>query len=216
MKKNKIGIYKITNPNNGIYIGQSVNIHDRLSKYKKLNCKSQPKLYRSFLKHGFDNHIFEIICECEVDELNKKERYYQELFNCIDKGLNCMFQRTDNKRQLMSEETKIKISKSTKGKIFSSKTKLKISISLTGVKKSKEHAEKIAKLNKNKTHKKYSDEVKLKMSLFNKNSRIILDKNTGVFYDSSVDLSNCLGIKYTTVNSWLSGQVIKNTQYVRV
>ena len=45
----KIGIYKITNLINGkIYIGQSVNILKRWLSYKKLNCKGQPKLYRSF------------------------------------------------------------------------------------------------------------------------------------------------------------------------
>jgi len=211
-----IGIYKVTSPAKKIYIGQSVDIKSRLSKYKKLNCKSQPKLYRSLLKYGVDNHIFETIIECEVSELNDKERYYQELYNCVEIGLNCMLQRTDNKRQLMSDETKLKISKTTKGKVFSKETKLKLSISLSGVEKSETHKKNMSLSLSGKYNRKHNKNTILKMSVFNKNSRIVLDLNTGVFYNSSVDLANLLRIKYSTVNSWLSGQNTNKTQYVRV
>ena len=40
-----VGIYKITNPSGKIYIGQSVNIDNRISSYKNLKCKNQTKLY---------------------------------------------------------------------------------------------------------------------------------------------------------------------------
>ena len=56
-----VGIYKITNPSGKIYIGQSVNIDNRISSYKNLKCKNQTKLYRSLLKYTFENHIFEIL-----------------------------------------------------------------------------------------------------------------------------------------------------------
>ena len=56
-----IGIYKITNPTNKIYIGQSTNIGNRFKHYKSLDCKRQSSLYKSFLKHGVENHNFEII-----------------------------------------------------------------------------------------------------------------------------------------------------------
>ena len=86
-----IGIYKITSPNNRIYIGQSVDIKRRFKEYKRSFAKGQVLLNRSFKKYGVEKHIFEIICECEVSELNNKERFYQLLYSSIGKnGLNCI------------------------------------------------------------------------------------------------------------------------------
>ena len=86
-----VGIYKITSPTGRIYIGQSIDIMFRWKTYnQKLKKNSQPRLYRSFLKHGVENHIFEIIEECEFDILDCRERHYQEVFDTISKnGLNC-------------------------------------------------------------------------------------------------------------------------------
>jgi len=112
-----IGIYKITNPNNKSYIGQSLNIKLRESKYKNLQCLSQPKIYRSLKKHGFEKHIFEIIEECSLEELDEKEYQYKKEF--IDKfgWENALFcQLKDYKGGYKSQETKDKISRSNKGK----------------------------------------------------------------------------------------------------
>lgn len=111
-----IGIYKITSLKNRIYIGQSINIEKRFNDYKRLkNVNEQPKLYNSFLKHGVNSHNFEIICECKISELNNKERYYQELFNCVENGLNCNFVKSNDRSGILSNETKLKISISKKG-----------------------------------------------------------------------------------------------------
>ena len=80
-----IGIYKITSPSKKVYIGQSVNIENRKNIYSKIKCKGQSKLYNSLKKYGFSEHKFEIICECEILELNEKERFYQELYSSIGK-----------------------------------------------------------------------------------------------------------------------------------
>ena len=101
-----VGIYKITNPNNKVYIGQSINIERRFLTYKKYNCQSQIKLYNSLNKYGFDNHIFEIIEECNDEELNTKERYYQEKYDAIEKGLNCIYTKTNDKSGRISETEK--------------------------------------------------------------------------------------------------------------
>ena len=83
------GIYKITSPSGKIYIGKSINIQKRFKQYKKSLGKGQPLLNRSFLKYGIDNHVFEIVCICDYEDLNDLERYYQLLFSCIGKnGLN--------------------------------------------------------------------------------------------------------------------------------
>jgi len=85
-----IGIYKITSPNNEIYIGQSIDIQKRFKTYKLLHCKKQILLYLSFKKYGVENHLFEIICECDKEDLYNYERYYQLLYSSKGKnGLNC-------------------------------------------------------------------------------------------------------------------------------
>jgi group I intron endonuclease len=92
---NKSGIYKIENPKGSIYIGQSKNIDERLSRYKKLQCcKFQLLLYRSFLKYGIENHTFEVLEKGEFtkEDLNKLEKEYIVKYNSYrklnKKGLN--------------------------------------------------------------------------------------------------------------------------------
>lgn len=94
-----IGIYKITSPTNRVYIGQSVNIEKRWKDYNLLkNCKPQIKLYRSLIKYGIINHKFEIIEECSIEQLNERERYWQDYYNVLGlMGLNCILQKTGDK-----------------------------------------------------------------------------------------------------------------------
>ena len=126
-----IGIYKITNPNGKIYIGQSTNIKERFKKYSKLSNKRQVKLYNSFQKHGIENHQFEIIEECSEDKLNEREIYWGNYYNVLgDDGLNL---RLGNGRGSCSENTKNKISNSLKGQRKSKEHCLHLSISKTGI-----------------------------------------------------------------------------------
>ena len=123
-----IGIYKITNPKGAVYIGQSYNIFYRFSQYKRLNCKPQRKLYNSLNKYGYENHTFEIIETC-YENLNVRERYYQDLYNVISKnGLNCRLTKLNDKSGTLSNETKKKIGDGNRGKIRSIETRNKISI----------------------------------------------------------------------------------------
>jgi len=121
-----IGIYKITNPKSKIYIGQSIDIDRRFRFYKKINCKSQTKLYNSLKYYGFDNHKFEIITECLDFELNDLERYYQDLYDVSgNMGLNCILTTSKNRSGKMSKESIQKISNANKGRIVSEETKIK-------------------------------------------------------------------------------------------
>jgi group I intron endonuclease len=125
-----IGIYKITSPSNKIYIGQSVNIETRFRKYKYLNCKRQTYLYNSFQKYGVENHKFEIIEECSLEQLNEREIYWGNYFNVLDKnGLNL---RLGDARGKCSEEMKLKIGKGNKNKIMSEEARNNISKALKG------------------------------------------------------------------------------------
>lgn len=220
-----IGIYKITSPSGKIYIGQSVNIANRLSKYKNANCKTQRVLYNSIIKYGWKAHKFEVLCECDIIELNDKERYYQDLFNVVsDSGLNCMLTTSSTKsgkasestisiltgRKLsdatrekmrnkkLSEEHKAKISNGLKGRIVTEETRNKISKSNSGRKLTGEQTE----------------AIRNRIIIKNKTSRIILDNQTGVFYDSVTELSLLTGIKRTTLAGKLSGRRKNNTNYM--
>lgn len=102
-----IGIYKITNPKGKVYIGKSINIKKRFLQYKNLHCKLQVILYNSFLKYGFEKHIFEVLCECEKEELDLKEKYYQELYTCVGvNGLNCFINGDEKEKRFYSKESK--------------------------------------------------------------------------------------------------------------
>lgn len=150
-----IGIYKITSPSGRVYIGQSTNIPKRFNQYKSLfNCKSQVKLYRSFKKYGVDNHSFEVLIECEIKELNNLERYYQDLYNVLEVGLNCILTTDDNQKRVLSIESRQKISEKRKGKMLgienpfygkthSEETKLKMSEQRKGRVLPKEWADKV-------------------------------------------------------------------------
>lgn len=164
-----IGIYKITSPTNKVYIGQSINIKERITTYKRNDCKPQKALYSSLLKYGFNNHKFEILELCDIEQLNEKERYYQDLYQAVGKnGLNLKLTTTKDRSgklseetlkklsiarkghkwgvgKKLSEETKIKISLANKGRkiIFSDEHKKNLSIALNNIKKSEKEIERI-------------------------------------------------------------------------
>lgn len=116
-----IGIYKITNPNNVCYIGKTLDINDRWGKYKRLECKSQPKLYNSLKKYGPENHIFEILERCFIEQLNEREIYWIKFYESYDLGLNLNL--GGGGILFHSEETKRKISSSHIGKLSPMKGK---------------------------------------------------------------------------------------------
>lgn len=227
-----IGIYKITSPTEKIYIGQSVDIFSRISKYRTVKCIEQPKLYRSLLKYSFENHNFEIIEECNIEKLNERERYWQEFYNSVDKGLNCIYTKTNDKSGKSSDETKLKISLNNKrpflGKKHTEESKLKMSNSLKGKKSrigaklSKETKIKISNSHKGK---KYSKEYRLEMSIIRKGKprlystnreKVILDLNNGVFYESIKECSISLGINKSTLGSYLRGTRQNKTSLIFV
>lgn len=81
-----IGIYKITNKNNGkVYIGQSNDIERRLSEHKQKRTKTIDD-YINVL--GVENFDFEILEECPLEELDAKEHIYIQHFDSINNGYN--------------------------------------------------------------------------------------------------------------------------------
>jgi group I intron endonuclease len=87
-----IGIYKITNPKGKIYIGQSVDVYKRWFKGHKYGSNSKTgtgkKLKNSLKKYNWENHLFEVIEECNIEQLNEREIYWTNYFDSYKTGLN--------------------------------------------------------------------------------------------------------------------------------
>ena len=118
-------IYKITNKiDNKIYIGQTINdLEQRWKSHwkKKSNCRY---LSLAFKKHGVDNFKFELICISFDENLDELEKYYIKKLNSLaPNGYNL---REGGNSSRHSEETKLKISQSLKGRtdIVRSKSQL--------------------------------------------------------------------------------------------
>ena len=60
-------VYEIKSPSGRIYIGKTMDFHRRKYNYSRLICKSQKKLYNSFVKYGFEAHVFTILFESEIE-----------------------------------------------------------------------------------------------------------------------------------------------------
>jgi group I intron endonuclease len=204
-----IGIYKITSPTQKIYIGQSVDIEARFKVYKREFGIGQTKLFNSLKKYGVNRHIFEVVVECEVSQLNEMERYYQELYNCIKQGLNCNYVRTDNVSGRLSEETKLKMSaaqtgnKKWLGKKHTQETKEKMSKSMRGIKRSDEFRLAISNRKKGKP-----------TGMISPSSKLVLNVVTGIFYQSLREASKTSHFNYNTLKSYLSGYKVNKSNFI--
>lgn len=192
-----IGIYKITSPSNKIYIGQSLNIERRFKEYKLLRCKKQIILQNSLNKYGVENHIFEIIEECNINELNTKERSWQEYYDVLNNNLNCVYVNTETNKRICSD-----------------KTKLKMSLAKLGKKRPVEFSETMRLI---KINKKLSQETKDKIKLSNtgkkRNSykinefsgKKVIDNNTNKIYRTISIAAIEFGYSISHFSSMLSG-----------
>jgi group I intron endonuclease len=225
------GIYKITNQFNKVYIGQSIDIQKRFKVYKRFSCKNQTKLYNSLKKYGVENHTFEIIEECIFEKLSNQERYWQEFYNVVDKGLNCHFTNDSNSPKKYSKETCKKISNALKGNtnclgnIQSKETKIKRGLSLKGKKHSREHIEKIRKFllsDKNTLRgRKRNEETKQKMRLAQigenrKSAKLVLNTETGIYYSTIKEACLSKNIPYSTLKHIFLGRSKNKTNLILV
>jgi len=122
------GIYKIISPSNKVYIGQSIDIERRFRHYKRMVCKDQVKIYNSFLKYGVDAHIFEVLELCDTEDLNNRERHYQDLYDSVANGLNLLYVKSEHFNGGHSDESKKKISDSLTGRKLTDEHKYRIGL----------------------------------------------------------------------------------------
>lgn len=224
------GIYKITSPSEKNYIGQAVNINKRFYRYKSLDCSQQIILYKSFLKYGVENHVFEIIEECLEEDLNCRERYWQDFYDVLNGGLNCVLQECGEKRKILSKETLNTMSEKAKGRVWSAESKEKSSKSKIGDKNpmygksgedsptfGRKHTEediskiKNALLLKGDSWRIKSITEEHKQKISNHNSKEVENVKTGVVYKSAKEASEITGIKYSTLRCYLNGSMKNKT-----
>lgn len=87
------GIYKITHIDSGLsYIGQARDIKERWVTHVKcslgIDTPVTSQLYAFTREKGIDNFTFEILEKCSAAELNEKEKFYIDLYQTYDFGLN--------------------------------------------------------------------------------------------------------------------------------
>lgn len=92
-KEKTSGIYKITNQINGkIYIGQSVDLHTRLTNHIKaalgITTIAHQLVHDAMAADGLENFTFEIIEVCSKEHLNKKEKLWIETYSSDKYGYN--------------------------------------------------------------------------------------------------------------------------------
>ena len=192
-----IGIYKITSPSGRVYIGQSIDIKRRFDQYRRLDAgvSTSTKLYRSLKKYGYKKHKKEIIEECLFDDLNERERYYQDFYNASSAdNLNCILTSTKNKKgraRPKTEQEKLAISKVHKGKVLSEETKAKIR---------KARAKQII-----------TEEHKRKISENSGAARLVINLESGIFYASAKEAAKAHGMVHNQLVCRLINRTRNNT-----
>lgn len=228
---NNCGIYRITSPSGRIYVGQAKNIKARWRDYYGLYSSviGQTMLYRSLKKYGVEEHAFEVIENCTEQDLNTRERYWQDLHDVLNGGLNCVLQESGEKRRVFSEETRKKMSEAQigskshlYGKKLTQETRKKMSERQIG---DKNHMFGVYGILHHNYNKVVSNESKSKMSQAQNrvNSKLkvgfaskpLIDIETGVFYYSIKDASNIYTISYSHLNKMLNGDRTNKTNLRR-
>lgn len=147
-------IYKIKNKINGmLYIGQTIKSLEKRWTCHKSNNSGCRFLSNAIKKYGSENFEIKIVSRCSsVEEMNHREQYYIKLFNTlVPSGYNLdtggknsypsiltINKRSEslkkyyenNIRKPISEETRAKISKMSKGRKRSKESIIKSSIAL--------------------------------------------------------------------------------------
>jgi len=205
------GIYKITSPTGRVYIGQSVDIPVRFSKYRGMHCHGQRRLYASLMKHGVDCHSFEIIELVEdYSEMIDRERYWQEFYGATGQnGLNCKLVEKNCHAGKHSSETKLRMSESAKRRKHTEESKKKMSKARLGKKMPEEQRLKMI-------GRKASDDTKEKHKArmtgnqYTKgrtpvNAKRVVCLDTGIVFEKVSDAARHLGMKESTLGAKLRG-----------
>lgn len=225
-------IYKITSPSGKVYIGQTKNVKNRKATYKKCRCKKQPKVYNSILKYGWEQHIFEILENIEInnkyfDIINEREIHWIKFYDSTKTGLNIQFGGCNSP---MSEETKIKLRKPkspehvkimrdrmfgnqyTKGQKRSQQTKDKMSLAKQDIFFTEEWRKNMSLARLGKTFGPMSDIAKENHRKVSKKKKIFCPTNNKT-YESMSDAALQLGLSTGKIAAVCKGKKEKTKDY---
>lgn len=126
-------VYKIENPEGGIYIGRTKNLNERITYYKRKNMAERKDRQRligeSMLKYGFDKHSLTVIDSIigTSEDADKLEVFYIDKFKCNSirwpefGGLNLSDGGKGNRGHKHTQEYKDYMSKIFKGRVLTTK-----------------------------------------------------------------------------------------------
>lgn len=256
-----IGIYKIVSPTGRVYVGQSRDIVRRQKTYKSLTRSNnkQVRLYRSFIKYGIEAHIFDIIEECTFEELNNRERFWQDYYKVLGSGgLNCILTETDKLPRVYTIEVRAKMSRvrnergigkgvrhylygknktEAQKNIHSNTMKAYFKVNkhpMLDKKQTEETRTKISNtrlrmgIGKGELHYLYGKEVsqeikdKIRQTLIKTDrkrgnsptSKLVLDTQTGVFYESLKDAAEAISVEYKKLSSMITNKIRNKTSMI--
>jgi group I intron endonuclease len=221
-------IYKITNiTNNKVYIGQTIRgFLVRYLEHKNAIRRGKNRdypIYESFIKYGFENFKFEIIDHAEsIEELNNKEVNYISLYNSMVNGYNL---NEGGYNSIPTDETRLKMSKSRKGKKRTDEQKKRMSDSKKGkstkpkTEEQKRHLSEVSPkywLNQKRgaeTIKKMSETKKNKGIKPPNSKKLVMldsDNNLVMVYESARDCSFDSGYSYDQIYDRLTKEYENN------
>jgi group I intron endonuclease len=216
-----IGIYRITNPEGKIYVGYSTDLQRREAQYSINNISTQRLLKESIIKYRWDNHTFDILEYCSLNELKMREKYWIEFYKSYQNGLN--LNKGGGGPLNHSERTKKEMSKPKPegfGEIISNikkgKPNPKLSLfkkdkpsSFTGYKHTSETKQLMSQYRSGKTYEEIFGEEEGKIQQYNKSlprkGKNIKCINSGVIYPSVKEASTNLNISERSISNILTG-----------
>lgn len=208
-------IYLVTNRINGKqYVGQTIcslkkrkgnHVSDALNSNKNTNY-----FHRAIQKYGQDNFEWKVIHNyiTTIEDLNRFEIFYIGYYSTFGKcGYNLGL---GGRNAIPSEETRRKMSESSKGKKASEETKRKQSISARGRKASDETRRRMSGAREGKfigkDHpfygKKHSEESKRKQSKANRGKNNPVAKAViinGKYFDTIIEAAKFMGVNTVTI-----------------
>jgi len=109
----------------------------------------------------------------------------------------------------LSEEHKAKISMGLKGRVVSEEAKQKISAANTGKKRTEEQKEYLSQIRRGKPR-----SAKTVTAAAESNKKILLNTQTGIFYNGMKEAAESLGINLNTFRAKMAGHSRNNTPFV--